>query len=46
MNKKRSPLAQVDNAVAWEPYAIIAAGAKGGLPEVARKLKELGINPH
>jgi hypothetical protein len=32
--------------VAWEPYAIIAAGAKGGLPAVARKLKELGINPY
>ena len=31
--------------VVWEPYAIVAAAAKGGLPAAAKKLKELEINP-
>ncbi len=31
--------------VAWEPYAIVAAAAKGGLPAAAKKLKEMEINP-
>jgi hypothetical protein len=31
--------------VAWEPYAIVAAAAKGGFPAAAKKLKELEINP-
>jgi len=31
--------------VVWEPYAIVATAAKGGLPAAAKKLKELEINP-
>ncbi len=30
--------------VAWEPYAILGAAAKGGLPAAAKKLHELQIN--
>jgi len=30
----------------WEPYAILAAAAKGGLPAAAKKLKDLEINPY
>ena len=32
--------------VAWEPYAIVAAAARGGWPAAAAKLRELGINPY
>jgi hypothetical protein len=32
--------------IAWEPYAIVAAAAKGGLPAAAQKLRDLGINPY
>jgi hypothetical protein len=31
--------------VVWEPYAIVAAAAKGGLTAAAKKLQELEINP-
>jgi hypothetical protein len=32
--------------VAWEPYAIVGAAVKGGVPAAAKKLQELGINPY
>jgi hypothetical protein len=36
----------VRGGVVWEPYAIVAAAATGGLPAAAKKLHELGINPY
>ncbi|MEO5924184.1 MAG: hypothetical protein ABIR70_10185 [Bryobacteraceae bacterium] len=36
----------VQGGVAWEPYAIVGAGVRGGMPGVARKMKELGINAY
>jgi hypothetical protein len=36
----------VRGGVVWEPYAIVAAAATGGLPAAAKKLQELGINPY
>lgn len=42
-----NPIARTAHAgIAWEPYSIVAATAKGGLPAAAQKLQELGINPY
>lgn len=30
--------------VAWEPYSIVAAAVKGGIPAAAQRMRELGIN--
>ena len=32
--------------IAWEPYAIVAAAATGGLPAAAKKIQQLGINEY
>ncbi|HUK14922.1 MAG TPA: hypothetical protein VLW65_00850 [Bryobacteraceae bacterium] len=31
---------------AWEPYAVVGAAARGGLPAAAQKMKDLGIKPY
>jgi hypothetical protein len=36
----------VHGGVAWEPYAILTAAVKGGLPAAAEKLQRLGINSY
>jgi hypothetical protein len=36
----------VRGGVAWEPYAIVGAAVRGGLPAGGKKLNELGINPY
>jgi len=46
-NWKDNPITRTAHAgIAWEPYAIVAAAAKGGLPAAAKKLQDLGINPY
>jgi hypothetical protein len=32
--------------IVWEPYAIVAAAATGGLPAAAKKIQQLGINEY
>jgi len=36
----------IGGGIAWEPYAIVAAGARGGLPAAAQELQRLGINAY
>jgi hypothetical protein len=42
-----NPIARtVHGGIAWEPYSIVAAAAKGGLPAAAKELQRLGINAY
>jgi hypothetical protein len=36
----------VQGGIAWQPYKIVAAGLRGGLPAAAQELQRLGINAY
>jgi hypothetical protein len=36
----------LEGGIAWEPYAIVGAGLRGGVPLAAQELQRLGINAY